>query len=32
MVPASGQLPALSEEARRHQVVEDELLRRPSNS
>ena len=26
-----GQLPALGEDARRHQLVENELLRRPSN-
>ena len=26
-----GQLPALGEDARRHQLVQNELLRRPSN-
>ena len=29
---ADGQLPVLSEDAHRHQLVADELLRRPSNS
>ena len=28
---ADGQLPVLSEDAHRHQLVADELLRRPSN-
>jgi len=27
-----GQLPGLGEDARRHQLVQNELLRRPSNS
>ena len=30
-VHASGQLPALAEDAHRHQLVADELLRRPSD-
>ena len=30
-VLASGQLPVLGENARRHQVVQSEFLRRPSN-
>ena len=30
-VPKDGQLPALSEDARRHELVLNELLRRPNN-
>jgi hypothetical protein len=30
-VVADGQLPALGKEAHRHQLVENELLRRPSS-
>ena len=30
-VRENGQLPALVEDARRHQLVQKELLRRPSN-
>jgi len=31
LVLAQGQLPAVSHDAHRHQVVADELLRRPSD-
>ena len=30
-VPKEGELPALSEDARRHELVLNELLRRPNN-
>jgi hypothetical protein len=30
-VPEDGELPALSEDARRHELVLNELLRRPNN-
>jgi Tfp pilus assembly protein PilO len=30
-VPKDGELPALSEDARRHELVLSELLRRPNN-
>jgi hypothetical protein len=30
-VPKDGELPALSEDARRHELVLNELLRRPNN-